>query len=842
MRRLLADAWTLRELSDGWELAGTAPGRLPGPDGLDELHWIPAAVPTTVSATLAAHDADDPRLADLDGSDWWFRTTLEGWPQDEAERTVLWLDGLATVAEVHLGGKLILESESMFRRQAVAVPGGGGPRELVVCLRALGPRLTERRKPRARWRTQLVSEANLRFFRTALVGRAPGLAAGAPIVGPHRSVALERRRTVTVDHLRLRAETAGGEGRVSIHCSVTSVPAGREVEAVTLTVIGPGVEAEVDLGLQRDGEGVSAAGELLIDGPELWWPHTHGTPVLYDARLRVRGADGGEVNVHAGRVGFRDLRIDRQLEAEGLALACNGTRLFIRGAVWMPLEAGEVQPSPPDLRCALERVVEAGMNMLRIPGIACYEGERFHNLCDELGILVWQDFMFANLDYPELDAGFMEIVAGEARALLDELGHRPSLAVLCGGSEVAQQVAMLGLDPELANGRLYTELLPSVVRDAGVQAAYVPSTPWGGDLPFRTDRGVANYYGVGAYGRPLADARLADVRFAAECLAFSNVPDGEDVAIADPRYKRGVPRDAGAGWDFEDVRDHYLRLLHGIDAVSLRSVDQERYLELSRHVSGEVMAAVFGEWRREASACAGGLVLWMCDLRPGAGWGLLDHRGEPKVAIHHLRRALAPVAVWGTDEGLGGIHAHIANDGPQALEASLRVSLYRDRETLVGEGEQMVQIPGHGNRAFGVEALLGRFVDVSWAYRFGPPAQDLVVLSLERPGATGTTLLSQSFLHPAGRPADRVSADRLGLAATVDGADDERPVLRIASRAFAYGVRVVVPGFRPSDDAFSIEPGHAREIELRREDPDASGPRPHGTVTALNLHGSLKID
>src|SRR5450755_4694132 len=120
MRRLLADAWTLRELSDGWELAGTAPGRLPGPDGLDELHWIPAAVPTTVSATLAAHDADDPRLADLDGSDWWFRTTLEGWPQDEAERTVLWLDGLATVAEVHLGGKLILESESMFRRQAVA--------------------------------------------------------------------------------------------------------------------------------------------------------------------------------------------------------------------------------------------------------------------------------------------------------------------------------------------------------------------------------------------------------------------------------------------------------------------------------------------------------------------------------------------------------------------------------------------------------------------------------------------------------------------------------------------------------------------------------------------------
>jgi beta-mannosidase len=834
MRRLLADAWTLRPLSHGWELAGTAPGRLSGPDGLDELDWMPAAVPATVGATLAAHDRDDPRLADLDGWDWWLRTSLEGWSDDEPEQAVLWFDGLATVAEVYLDGERILETESMFRRHVVAVRGSGGPRELTVCLRALRPLLKVRRKPRARWRTQLVREPNLRFFRTALVGRAPGLAAGAPIVGPYRPIVLERRRTVTIGDLRLRAEVVAGEGRVSIRCSVATIPAGGEVGAVTLSVTGPGMKAEAELVV----EGGQARGEVAVADPELWWPHTHGSPVLYDVALSIRAAPGETVTVQAGRVGFRDLRIDRELEPEGLALACNGTRVFIRGAVWMPLDAGEAQSAPPDLRVVLERVVAAGMNMLRVPGIAHYEDERFHDLCDELGILVWQDFMFANLDYPEPDPDFMKTIADEARALLDELGHRPSLAVLCGGSEVAQQVAMLGLDPELANGPLYTELLPSAVREAGVQAAYVPSTPWGGDLPFRTDRGVANYYGVGAYRRPLDDARLADVRFAAECLAFSNAPDDEELGISDPRWKRGVPRDAGAGWDFEDVRDHYLQQLYGVDPVGLRSVDPERYLELSRHVSGEIMATVFGEWRRAASACGGGLVLWMCDLRPGAGWGLLDHRGEPKVAIQYLRRALAPVAVWGSDEGLGGIHAHLANDGPQPLEATLRVSLYRDRETLVGEGEQVVQLPAHGNRAVGVEALLGRFVDVSWAYRFGPPAQDLVVLSLEQPGETGATLLSQSFLHPAGRPAQRTSGDRLGLEATLHGSDPVAPVLRIASRGLAYGVRVDVPGFRPSDDSFSIEPGHTREIALRREGQVTTV---RGTVTALNLHGSVRV-
>ena len=228
-----------------------------------------------------------------------------------------------------------------------------------------------------------------------------------------------------------------------------------------------------------------------------------------------------------------------------------------------------------------------------------------------------------------------------------------------------------------------------------MDAIYVPSAPCGGDLPFRPDRGIANYYGVGCYRRPLDDVRRAGVRFAAECLAFSNVPceDGRsrkclpqaqrELAGDHPAMEGGHPARDGADWDFEDVRDHYLGLLFGLDAADLRRVDRERYLELSRALTGEVMAEVFGEWRRAASPCGGGLVLWLRDLLPGAGWGLIDHRGVPKLAYHHLKRALAPVAVWTVDEGLGGVVAHVANDRPAPLSASLRVALYRDREHRV---------------------------------------------------------------------------------------------------------------------------------------------------------------
>ncbi len=359
---------------------------------------------------------------------------------------------------------------------------------------------------------------------------------------------------------------------------------------------------------------------------------------------------------------------------------------------------------------------------------------------------------------------------------------------------------MLGLDPALARGELFYELLPGLVRESGVDALYVPSAPCGGELPFRPNRGIANYYGVGSYLRPLEDVRRAEVRFAAECLAFSNVPGRDaieqmlpeepgELVVHHPAWKAGVPRDEGVGWDFDDVRDHYLQLLFGVDARELRRYDHERYLELSRIVTGEVMAEVFGEWRRAGSPCGGGLVLWLTDLLPGAGWGVIDDRGVPKLAYHHLKRALAPVAVWTVDEGLGGVVAHVANDRPEPLVASLRVALYRDGEVRVEEAAKPIELQPHSQREWNVETLVGCFVDAAWAFRFGPPMQDAIVVSLERDGSPerGSNVIGQAVRFPAGRPLQRELPEQLGLALDTTPLPDGE--VRLELQQHAIGLR-----------------------------------------------------
>ncbi len=841
------------ELDSGWEMAcvpaATAAdgGGVVTPEALTRaaVSWLPAQVPGTAASArrAAGHDVFRERHA-FDAHDYWFRCRFHGPARAATSRVELRCEGLATLAELWLNGERVLESSSMFLPASCDVTERlQADNELYIRFRALDTHLAVKR-PRPRWRTRLTDHQQLRFVRTSLLGRMPGWSPPVHAVGPFRPVRLYVRNAVDVCDVDLRAAVsnlAARVGQVSVRLALDTWPT-----AVSSAEFWVGeTRAALGCSTSLDGQTI-VSGELTLADVALWWPHTHGAQALYPVHVRVQldTPDATEHVIALGNVGFRTLTLD---SADGnFALQINGVPIFARGACWMTPDVVALPGHAVAYEAALLSARAAGMNMLRISGTTSYESDAFYRRCDELGILVWQDFMFANMDYPSDDVDFTRSVTSEARAFLQCTQARACLTVLCGGSEVEQQVAMLGLPRELWQGRLFYEVLPAVVAELRPDVPYWPSSPSGGALPFSPSSGVTHYYGVGAYLRPAFDARRAEVKFAAECLAFSNVPDEVTFRhfLADgqmpahhPAWKERVSRDQGASWDFEDVREHYLRELFQVDPSTLRYTDLERYLALSRVVTGELMASTLTEWRRARSTCTGALVWFYRDLWPGAGLGLLDSTGRPKAAYYYVKRALGPECVFFSDEGLSGLSVHAINERARPLQAELQLTIHHDAQrSVVVTHSEPLDLPAHGQVELQLAALLPWFLDTTHAYRFGPPSHDLVVAQLvER--ATGR-LLSDAFFFPQGLP--QAEAQDLGLTCEFTNAPDGGLQLLLRSQRFAQSVFIDVPGYLPEDNYLHLAPNAARQIRLQAS-ADA-GPEARGRVHALNSRQVAKID
>ncbi len=823
-RDLLADAV--------WECAATAPGEAAGPDQLDllRLSWLPATVPGTAAGALAAAGRPEPNADELDGKDWWFRTAVDAEGPTRTQEWFLELDGLATVADVWLDRRLVHHSETMFAGARVPVEGRAGVVEVHIRCAALRPLLAARR-PRPRWKTGSVGDQHLRWFRTTLLGRQRGWTVTPAPVGPWRAVRLVPRAGFEPSVRRVVA-TCTRDGRDSTAGTVS----------VELTGIGDPGEAPlvevgqvvVPLSVDRDGERVVLSATVDVGPVDRWWPHTHGDQPLYPVVATV-----GDGRLALGSVGFRTVELDDR--EGGFTLSVNGTPLFARGACWYPTDPVTFAASEAEVTATLEEARRAGMNMVRVPGGTVYPDEHFYASCDRLGILVWQDAMLAFVDPPD-DEESTEVLASELRAALDTASAHPSLAVVCGGQELEEQPAMFGLARSAWTTPLLTDVFAKIAAEHAPGCPYLPSSPTGGDPPFRVDTGVSHYAGVGVFARPLDDLRRAAPRFVSEGLAFAVPPEasvvdrrcgGARLAGHDPGWKRAVHHDTGGSWDLEDVRDHYVTELFGVDARLERRRDPERALDLGRAVACEVVSAALSEWRRPGSSCAGLLVVALRDLRMGAGWGLLDADGGRKAPWYAFARAASPVAVLATDEGLNGLHLHLVNDTAEAVTGTLVVSLATDRH-VVEEARRPVELPPRGASVVVADELFDGFRDLTYAYRFGPRAYELISIAVVDPD--GATVAATTYLP--GGPSRPLEAD-VGLQIELDPVDGTVWSLSISTRRFAQFVCIDLPDHLPADSWFHLPPGATRVVGLTPR--HAGAPTPRGQVRALNSRATVGV-
>jgi beta-mannosidase len=779
----------------------------------------------------------------FDSEDWWYRCRFAASAPAADAISVLGFDGLATLADVWLNGSPLLSSDNMFIAHQLRVDHRlQTENELALRFRSLHKSLGTKR-PRPRWRAPMIENQQLRWFRTTLLGRTPGWSPPAAAVGPWQPVWLEQRRNVDVGRSVLRAHIDGDRGLVDLDARIELL--GDAVVTGAQLFVERG-ERTFSAALNFDPQSQRLHGRVPVEHPALWWPHTHGEPATYAVKAILtlrRDTEASACEIRFGAVGFRSVSLDTS--AGRFQISVNGLQIFCRGACWTPLDVVSLRADPQDYATALQLARDAGMNMIRVGGTMVYESDAFLELCDANGILLWQDFMFANMDYPAEDAAFAQSVAAEVEQQLDRLSAHPCLTVLCGNSEVEQQAAMWGAPRERWHASLFHQILPEIVHRESFGIPYWPSSAHGGEFPHQVDSGTTSYYGVGAYLRPLEDARRSDLKFATECLAFANVPEdgtiatmpsGLSVKVHHPEWKQRSPRDLGAGWDFDDVRDFYLERLFEVDALKLRYANHELYLQLGRIATGEAMAASFAEWRRERSSCRGALVWFMRDLWPGAGWGVIDALGRPKAAYYFLRRALQPIAISISNEGFSGLVLQVVNDRDAPLQATAELTLYREGQIVVAAARRSIRVEPHGSTEIAAAGLFDGFHDLSYAYRFGPPSHDVAVATLR---ATDESLLSSASHFPV--PWAIAARVDLGMTAVAGSNGDGSYRLALRSRRFARAVTVSAEGFSCDDQYFDLIPDRERVLLL---EPDSQTKRrmPQGSVQAANASAAVPIE
>lgn len=821
-----------QKLLHGWKVYQTDAGAIDSPDKLDisALQGLPATLPSSLFHTL---QENQQLVDDAEQYDWWYCCDFSVSPEELYSNSEISFDRMATLVDVWLNGTLLLSHSNFFLLSVADVSKLITERnQLVLCFRSVNEFLAKRRS-RPKWKTNLVSQQQLRWLRTSLLGRIPGWTPPTPALGPCGDITLTHWSDFNLLSANVRATIEDGCGTITAEVMIAGT-----VQSVCVQFGEHELELQTNAVVANDM--LLYESTMTISDPKLWWPHTHGESHLYAVSLKV-SSESSETIIPLGRRGFRTIAMDANCQQTQLRV--NGQTVFCRGACWTIADLTRFWSEEDVLRSLLTLARDAGMNMLRVGGTMHYEQDEFYNLCDELGIMVWQDFMFANMDYPVDDSDFLSTVTTEARYQLSRFSQHASVAIYCGSSEVQQQAAMVGMERGVWSNTFFDQILPNLCQKNHPGIHYYPSTPCGGAMPFHLAEGITHFYGVGAYKKTLLASGLTDVRFTAETLGFSNVPDaihiekqfnGNYPVCHSPTWKKGVPRDSTAGWDFEDIRDHYLAELFQLDPVLLRSRDTERYLELSRVVTGELIKQVFAYWRSLDTPCQGGLLWFYNDITMGAGWGLVDSQARPKPVYYYAKRAFQPCAAFLLDKGLDGLKVLVVNESKHARKANVEIQLISTPHTIIDRTVIEVEISPFSEWQAHVDSLFGHFRDLNYSYQFGAKQHELVCLQVV--DTTSGHLLGEDTYYVETMQLPELSSVELELKLSSVAGED---FLILKSDHFLQSVCLELGKCRADDNYFNLLPGVARRVKLSSE--EVSFDLVKGYLSAINLTHPIRI-
>lgn len=426
---------------------------------------------------------------------------------------------------------------------------------------------------------------------------------------------------------------------------------------------------------------------LEIENPRLWWPNKMGKQPLYEVTVDLLDKEGELLDTCTKRIGLRTLQLIRKKDkwGESFYFSVNGVPFFAKGANWIPADALVPRVNADRYRALLESAASANMNMLRVWGGGIYEDDDFYNLCDELGICIWQDFMFACATYPTFDNQFMKNVRQEAIDNIRRLRHHPCIALWCGNNELEQGLVGKKWTERTMSwtdySKLFDTLLPSLVHKFDPDRAYWPGSPHsprGKREDYNNPRwGDAHLWEVWHGRKPFHWYRTCFHRFCSE-FGFQSFPERKTVNSYITAAERNITH---------PVMEHHQRNMIGNSLIISYMLDWFRMpkdfnsiLWLSQILQSIAIKLGVEHWRRNMQRCMGSLYWQLNDCWPVASWSSIDYYLRWKALHYAAKKFFAPVLISGTVQS-DKIDLFVTNDKLQPFNGIIRCII----TTVTGE-------------------------------------------------------------------------------------------------------------------------------------------------------------
>lgn len=778
--------------------------------GFDDTAWLDVRLPVDVHTALVEAgrlvepyaDANESEVAWVARREWWYRcpipATAEAAPRPD-ERVRLILHGVDTEAEIWVNGVRVGDHHSMFRPAEFDVTDlldAGADNVLAI---RFAPVVAN----------EDVSDVSVRDTlrvrrRKMQVGFGWDISCYLLTVGVWQPIEVRRERIARLGPLSFATVDLDPEGDravVRIGARVDGFAANAEELRVRYRLTGPDGT--------RAGEGpLAPSAYLVVDRPALWWTHELGQPNLYRLAVTLATADGEVLDHRESRVGIRTIALDQSPDqyepgSRFFRFVLNGQPIFARGANWVPDDLRIASVAPDAYRERLGQAAAANMNMIRVWGGGLYEKDAFYETCDELGLLIWHDFMFACLAYPD-DPEFLAECEAEARYQVARLQPHPSLALWCGNNEAQ------GAGDSLS---LFADILPHAVAEEDGRTPYWPGSPYGGNGYASTyDGDTHDWRGFhGTHSAPFGEEGWQDPtgpgrhwhqyatdvgRFVSEFgfaapSTFATIEHWNSPAHRDP---------ATHGWQ-DRVRyvpgDSHVPLL---EAVTGAPRDAHEWVDYTQLIQAEGLRYGIERFRERKPHCSGALLWQLNDCWPGFTWSIVDFDGRPKPAYYAVRRAFAPVLATVKPMRGGAFELWLVNDSGAVVDDVITLRVVRLDGTVLRQEDFPAYAEPHAPAR-----LLRRF---GWGRVIQPRSCYVSIAS-----ARGTVPANQQLfadLRLLELPEAELTVVRRGVAPGVVELD-------LTASAFVPMVAVEHPkrDVVYDDNYFALEPGVTRTVRAR---------------------------